>query len=203
MTWVRFDDQYPIHRKVSVLSDAAYRLLSEAICWCSRNRTDGVIGKDEVGSISVRAKTKVLAELVRRGNLHAAGHDCPKCIQPTDGWVVHDYLDYQPTRDAVDKDRVAKAERQKRWMDKRRRGDASTDGSDDGSEDDAPLPSRPAPKGSGAGDRPVAPPAAGGGVAAANGGSKPKRPCPICGNALDSAYHRGACQRAASLAGGR
>ena len=40
---LRFDDQFPIHRKVSGLSDAAFRLHVEAIFWCDRNLTDGFI----------------------------------------------------------------------------------------------------------------------------------------------------------------
>jgi hypothetical protein len=33
MTWVRFDDQFPIHRKMTGLSDAAFRLHVLAIFW--------------------------------------------------------------------------------------------------------------------------------------------------------------------------
>lgn len=37
MTWVRFDDQFPISRKVSGLPDKAFRLHFSAIFWCARN----------------------------------------------------------------------------------------------------------------------------------------------------------------------
>lgn len=209
VTWVRFDDQYPIHRKIAVLSDAAYRLLDESIFWCSRNGTDGIIRRDEVVSIGVRAKPKVIGELVRRDNWHTTGHGCPRCPQPIDGWVVHDYLDYQPTREQVEKERAAKAQRQKNWLTKRRSRDASLDGpqdaSRDGSEDDAPLHTPPRPEGK-RGGGPEALPAANGGRAAAGNGARRSTPrpspkCPTCGNPIDSAYHRGACIVAAQLVG--
>jgi hypothetical protein len=208
VTWVRLDDQFPIHRKVSVLTDAAYRLHTEAICWCARNGTDGLIRRDELATLGQRARPRLVGELVSRGVWHHSGHDCDRCVHPADGWVIHDYLTYQPTREEVERERAAKAERQRRWLEKRRNGrpskepsgDASRDGSKeasrDGPEDDAPLPPRPEGK---RGGSPVAPPAAFGDGAPA-GGEDPNRrqvrPCHTCGNAVDSAYHRNVCTKA-------
>jgi hypothetical protein len=97
MPWVRFDDQYPIHRKVASLSDAAYRLHSTAIFWCARNLTDGWVPEDDLDQVcaQVRNPKKFLAELLRRGLLHEAGfecdsEDCPADGTHTDGWVLHD-----------------------------------------------------------------------------------------------------------------
>lgn len=58
------------------------------------------------------------------------------------GWNMHDYLDYNPSREAVEKERKDKADRQKRWREKqgRRVTNASSDASGDG------APTRPAPK---------------------------------------------------------
>lgn len=89
MPWVRFDDQFPIHRKVKGLSDAGYRLHSEAIFWCARNLTDGYVARDELRDVSGIAKPeRHLPELVRRG----------LWVDTDDGWRIHDYLSYQPTR---------------------------------------------------------------------------------------------------------
>jgi hypothetical protein len=99
MTWVRFDDQFTIHRKVSSLSDAAYRLHTEAIFWCARNLTDGRIARDELRSVSGIGKPDGhAAELVRRG----------LWLETDDGWEVHDYLSYQPSRSKVLHDRELK-----------------------------------------------------------------------------------------------
>lgn len=168
MTWVRFDDQFPIHRKVGGLTDALYRLHTEAIFWCARNTTDGVIRRDELPQVSQRARPAAAATLVQRGVWHTADELCGRCKDalseagtspPPDGWVVHDYLVFQPSRAKVSKERDAKAERQKRWLDKRTQSreqrasrkpsrDASHSPSIDASKDDAPPP--PRPEGSGA-----------------------------------------------------
>jgi hypothetical protein len=179
MTWVRFDDQFPIHRKVAGLNDAVYRLGSEAIFWCSRNRTDGVIRAAELRQTSKRATPARATELVDRDLWHAAGDLCTRCKErladagtpePRDGWVIHDFLDHQPSREKTDRERTAKAERQAKWLAAkkggRRNGDASQPPSVDASEDAAlrarapapETPPRPAPKE--AGRSPEAPAAA-------------------------------------------
>lgn len=168
MTWVRFDDEFPIHRKLGPLDDATYRLHSEAIFWCSRNTTDGRIAREELPAISVRAKTARVAKLVARNLWHAAGSQrcgSEKCPTPgPDGWVIHDYLDYQPARDKVLADREAKAERQRNWLErKRHKRDASPDTPRDSPGDVAedalltlPPSPTPLPKGSGGGSSPEA-----------------------------------------------
>lgn len=162
MTWVRFDDQFPIHRKVGVLSDALYRLHSEAIFWCARNTTDGVIRKPEFAQLGTRARPARAAELVDRGLWHPAGDLCAQCqaalkeagtTEPLDGWVIHDYLTFQPSRAKVAHEREAKAERQAKWIAAKKGGRRAKDASLDVSEDAAPRdanPAPPRPEGSGA-----------------------------------------------------
>lgn len=277
MTWVRFDDLFPLHRKVAPLDDAAFRLATEAVFWCSRNMTDGRIGADDLASLSRRATRPRIAKLVERGVWHEASHECDSlnCPEPgPDGWVIHDYLAYQPGRDKVEKDRAGKVARQHRWLAKQRgetyddidplvvyqrdgwicwickgpvkRGardgdqkgpsidhvkptiaggthtydnvrcahvrcnkskggrweDASSDTSNDEAEDasnDAPpypTPSRPAPKGRGAGPPPSRLAAAG---SAARPGDEPtpttsaSPKCPRCMNPVGSNFHQRVC----------
>lgn len=136
MPWVRFDDHFPLHRKVQPLSDAAYRLHSEAIHWCARNKTDGFVPAEDVSVVStVRRPSKFIPELVKRGLWFEVEH----------GWEIHDYLDYQPSKAKVEREQQQKADRQARWKEsKNKRGDASLDASKDG------APSRPAPPPKGA-----------------------------------------------------
>lgn len=175
MTWVRFDDQFPIHRKIGGLSDALYRLHTEAIFWCARNGTNGVIRRSELKLISTRAKPARASELVEKGLWHEATSPCAQCAvahedagtpEAVDGWMVHDYLSFQPSRSKVESERAAKADRQAKWLaakkGTRRNGDASLDASQppsrDASEDAAPHaratrshhPAPPRPEGSGA-----------------------------------------------------
>jgi len=89
---LKFDDQFPIHRKVSRLSDAAFRLHVEAIFWCARNLTDGFIGQGDLVSVSrYRRPQGYVAELVNGGLWDVVD----------DGWQIHDYLDWQDSRDKV------------------------------------------------------------------------------------------------------
>lgn len=160
MPWVRFDDQFPIHRKVKGLSDPAFRLHAEAIFWCARNLTDGFVPAADLPDVgSARRPLKSVPELVIRGIWHLADEVCgsKQCPAHVDnhpesvdeGWLVHDYFDYQPSKAKVLKEREAKAVRQQRWLDKQKHG---RDASQDASIDDAP----PRPEGSGGG-RPRAP----------------------------------------------
>lgn len=122
MPWVRFDDQFPIHRKVDGLSDAAYRLHTSAIFWCARNLTDGFVSQDDLDGVTARVRTpaRFAAECVKRDTWHEAGTACPslKCPPAPDGetgWVIHDYWAYQPTKAQVLADREKAAERQAKW----------------------------------------------------------------------------------------
>jgi hypothetical protein len=157
--WVRFDDQFPIHRKVKGLGDPAFRLHAEAIFWCARNLTDGYVPAADLPDLATaRRPLKLVPELVSRGNWHQAGQACKSESCPAhadrqpesarNGWIIHDYFEYQPSKAKVERERKAKAGRQQRWLEKQRHTeDASIDASQDA------APPRPAPKEAGAGEK--------------------------------------------------
>jgi hypothetical protein len=170
MPWVRFDDQFPIHRKVDRLSDAAYRLHTSAIFWSARNLTDGFVSEEDLDSVTARVRTpaRFAAECVNRDTWHEAGtpcasEKCPPAPEGETGWVIHDYWAYQPSKAQVLADRDAAARRQAKWRESKGRRNGVT--RPDMSEND-PIhngssngvtnavinasPPRPAPKGSGA-----------------------------------------------------
>lgn len=171
MPWVRFDDQFPIHRKVDGLSDAAYRLHTSAIFWSARNLTDGFVSEDDLDGVTARVRTpaRFASECVKRDTWHEAGTACPslKCPPAPDGetgWVIHDYWAYQPTKAQVLADREKAAGRQAKWREAKSGRNAVTqpsmpqsvpihNGSSNGVTNavSASSPPRPAPKGSGAG----------------------------------------------------
>ena len=176
MPWVRFDDQFPIHRKVDRLSDAAYRLHTSAIFWSARNLTDGFVSEDDLDGVTSRVRTpaRFASECVNRDTWHEARFDCPseKCPGPVDGdgWIIHDYWAYQPSKAQVMADREKAAERQAKWREAKTGRNAVTqpnlpqsvpihNGSSNGVTNavSASSPPRPAPKGSGAVDRPGRP----------------------------------------------
>lgn len=205
MTWVRYDDNVANHPKVAPLDDATYRLWREALEWCAHNLTDGVVRVWQLTVTSTRASRPRAAKLVTAGLWHTAGSVCGSDLCPPsgeDGWFIHDYWDYQPSAAKVRAEIAAKAERQRRWLDRRKdaANNTSQDVARDASLDGAPAPPRPAPKGRVGTDVPTAPPAAVGDGTATAGGEKiqPTRPCRTCGNALDSAYHRNSCAKSAA-----
>jgi hypothetical protein len=160
--WVRFDDQYPIHRKVDGLSDAAFRLHTSAIFWSARNLTDGSVTREDLDGVSARVRTpeRFAAECKKRGVWHLAGEDCPseKCpadgTGSRDGWIIHDYWEFQPSKVQVMRDRKAAARRQANWR-------ATHNGSSNGVTSGVSASSPPRPEGRGAGGgRPPPPPAA-------------------------------------------
>jgi hypothetical protein len=123
MPWVRFDDHFPVNRKVDGLSDTAFRLHVSAIFWCARNLTDGVVPEEDLELVTarVRAPARFGTELVRRGLWHEAGFQCDSEDCPPsgpNGWVIHDYWEYQPSKSKVVAERAANAERQARWRER-------------------------------------------------------------------------------------
>ena len=157
MPWVRFDDQFPIHRKVDGLSDAAFRLHVSAVFWCARNLTDGFVSEEDLDGVSARVRTpsRFAAECVRRRVWHDAKDECPseKCPASAgnsypQGWIIHDYWEYQPSKEQVLKDRQASADRQAKWRQSHGNGGSPRNGSSNGVTNavSASSPSRPAPK---------------------------------------------------------
>jgi hypothetical protein len=150
VSWVRLDDGFPRHPKVRRLSPVAFVLHVSAMCWSAEQLTDGMIldhQLHDVSDLSPKQVAKSVAELLGRGLWEAV-----------DGaYLIHDYLDYNPSRADVEKEREAKKARQRRWLEskKGRARDASLDASRDASRDAAPTPTptptRPDPLGSGSG----------------------------------------------------
>lgn len=92
MTWVRLDEDYATHPKVVQLSDKAARAHVTWLCWCNKHLTDGLIPKKILPK-------RVAKELLEAGLLEDRG----------DSWFLHDYFDYQPSREQIEAEREAKA----------------------------------------------------------------------------------------------
>lgn len=92
MRWtVNLDERFPWHRKVARLSDSAFRLHIHAICWASREGTDGALSPDDLVEVAprMRRRESLATELVSAGLWIET---------PPIGWVIHDFLDWQPSR---------------------------------------------------------------------------------------------------------
>jgi hypothetical protein len=108
MPWVRIDDQFPDHPKVVAAGQAAAWLYVTALCYCNRMLTDGFIPGDQVPRLVPHA-SKLVERLLTARLWRKATRE------GIDGYEVHDFLEYQPTRDEVLDDRKKNADRQERF----------------------------------------------------------------------------------------
>src|SRR6266542_994586 len=105
MSWVRLDDGFDDHEKVEGLDDIAFRLYVSALCYASRNLTDGRIAFAVpyacISGVSKRTVRRAVCALVDAGLWEWA----------TGGFAVNDYLDYNPDAASVKESRRLAAER--------------------------------------------------------------------------------------------
>ncbi len=88
MTWVKLDDNFADHPKIVGLSDKAFRCYVVGLCYAARYLTDGFLPDPLVKSIG--GNSKVCTEL------------SPDLWERSDsGWVIHDYLTFNPSRAQV------------------------------------------------------------------------------------------------------
>lgn len=120
MPWVKLDDRFPSHRKIALLSDRAFRLHVAAICWCAENLTDGRITDRELTLVTRVRGVKATAKQLEDAGLWD---------RTDDGWAIHDYLDYNPSRDQVLADRKKNAERQEKFRRRKNGKPVPPDGS--------------------------------------------------------------------------
>ena len=103
--WVRVENTMPESLKVAPLTDRSFRLWMHALCYCSRAKTDGRVPAALVLSLSPSANRRSVDELVNAG-----------LFEPVeDGYLVHDYLDYNPSRARIRELKDAAKERTARW----------------------------------------------------------------------------------------
>lgn len=101
MSWFRCDDQLADHPKVMALGDLrrpAIGLWTMCGTYCARHLTDGFVSRQVVAMYADRDLKKLTDALVKAG-----------LFIPVDGgWQLHDYLDWNPSREKVLKDRAKK-----------------------------------------------------------------------------------------------
>jgi hypothetical protein len=110
MPWVRIDEEFPHHPKVVKAGPLGMAMQVAALCYCNRYLTDGFVPR------SVAATLLDLDGLGMRmwmGELAGGGEDATWQLVVGDledaglwekaegGWRIHDYHDYQPSREHV------------------------------------------------------------------------------------------------------
>ena len=113
MAWGKVDDKLHSSVKWRSASKPARALWSTGLSWCMDQLTDGFVPRDMLPVLDgTRAEA---ASLVRAGLWE----------EVDGGYLYHDWLDYQPSREQVLAERAAAAERQRRAREKAKETRAS------------------------------------------------------------------------------
>jgi len=116
-TWIKLDDRMPENVKVVEAGHEAAWLYICSLAYASRHLTDGFIPKGIVGRLSDLPDPKASADrLCEVGLWH----------KESAGYRVHDYNDYQRSKDEVEDIRASNRERQRRHQEGKKQKSAST-----------------------------------------------------------------------------
>lgn len=118
MAWTKLDDRFWCNPKVMSLSDRAFRLYVTSLNWSVANLTDGVVPAAFLRLSSMQSRNKVTRELVESGLWDE---------HPNGEYLIHDFADYQPTRESESQRLQAQAERQRRFRERRKAEDVTRD----------------------------------------------------------------------------
>lgn len=101
MTWLKLDDKFAGHPKISPLSDAAFRLHVAGMLYAAQHETDGLIPAANIPTLTPRYQRKHLVELVDQGLWEDV----------RGGMQIHDFTEYNPSRAEQQAKRAAAKER--------------------------------------------------------------------------------------------
>lgn len=104
MAWGRLDDSFDAHKKVRRAGLEATGLHARAMAYCAGALTDGHVDPEWLAERAGR-KAGALSKLLLVAGLWEPNDD---------GFVIHDYLDYNPSRDEVEEKRRKDSERKAR-----------------------------------------------------------------------------------------
>lgn len=102
MPWAKLDDHFPSHPKVIKAGGDAAWLFVCAVCYCAEHLTDGVFPKALVPRLSDREDSELLAKRLVENGLWDETQD-------GDEFIVHDYLDWNPSRVEIQEQRDRRA----------------------------------------------------------------------------------------------
>ena len=114
--WTRLSDDFFAHPKVVRAGRDARDLYLVALTHCNRHLTDGFVGVEYLRRLTAEAEIDDGAACA--GRLVEVG-----LWEPGDGgWMVHDFLDYNPNRAEVEAKRAKTAARVGDWRKRRKAG---------------------------------------------------------------------------------
>jgi len=110
MPWIRLSDNYMDDEKIDALSDGAFRLWHAGLAYCRRNQTDGVIPFTIMRRLSgfTKSRERELATKLRDG-VEPLWH-----LIPALGYRMHNYLEWNPSKEQENGERAGAASRMRR-----------------------------------------------------------------------------------------
>jgi hypothetical protein len=91
-SWLRLEASFIDHPKVAPLSNQAFRIHIRGLCYCAQHLTDGFIPRIVAGR-----NERWIQELLDAGLWEEMGQGL--------GYEIHDYLEYNPSRDELEAQR--------------------------------------------------------------------------------------------------
>jgi hypothetical protein len=113
MSWFRVDDQVTFHPKTLKVGNSALGAWLRLGTYCAAQLTDGFVPGEIARMI---ASKRELDALESASMIHADG----------DGYVIHDYLEYQPSKQDIKDNRADTKERVKRYRNAKRNAVTTT-----------------------------------------------------------------------------
>lgn len=106
MTWVKLDDAFADHPKYDNLAELApfaIALQIRALCYSNRYLTDGAIPRSAIGHLTRHMPSDYeWPEVMVKAGLWDRGPN---------GWAIHDFSEYQPSKAKVEAERAAARDR--------------------------------------------------------------------------------------------
>lgn len=113
MVWFKVDDNLAFHAKTVAAGNAAMGLWVRAGSWSAQNLTEGFIPDHMVTALGTDAQARRLVQV-------KLWH------RQKTGFIFHEFLDRNPSKDAVESEREAARERQRRAREKARKSRSGT-----------------------------------------------------------------------------
>lgn len=124
MVWGKFDDKYAEHPKVQAAGEWAAWVNVKAVLWSCKFLTDGFVPEPVALQLAVGPGQKARAVIER---LIQPYHGRSGLWEQVDGgYKVHDFLDYNPSKEAIEAERQANRDRASKARQSRRDYASST-----------------------------------------------------------------------------
>lgn len=125
MPWAKFDDGYPSHPKMLSAGLEALGFDVCGVCYSSKYLTDGFIADAALAAVYPSAKNprKLAAKLVEVGRWE----------EVEGGYLIHDFNEYNPRRENVEREREESRNRMRTHREKKRKrsGEQTPNGTDE------------------------------------------------------------------------